>query len=459
MGLLKKDAGVSKEVAFANAPLLPLMLSLGIPTFIAQLINLLYNIVDRIYIGHIPDTGAMALTGVGVCLPIIMLVSAFACLAGFGGAPLAGIALGAGDKKEAEKILGNSASALISMAVVLMVVFQLVKKPFLYAFGASDVTYQYGGPYLQIYLFGTVFVMISLGLNMYIMIQGEAVVAMASILIGAVCNLVLDPIFIFALHMGVRGAAIATVLSQTASAVWILRFLTGKDRILRLTLANMHFDKGILLKIAALGVSPFIMNGTESLINIVFNRGAQMYGNDLYVGSITILQSIMQVLFVPLSGFNQGVQPIISFNYGAKNMERVKKTCFLLIGITGSFSFLLAGIFMLFPGQVAGMFTNDPQLIAICREKLPIFMAGMLIFGLQNGSQSSFMALGRAKESLFFALLRKVFLLTPLALILPMMMQSVDGIYLAEPISDAVSAICCFTMFMITLKRLCNENR
>lgn len=458
MGILsKKDKNLSKEEAFASAPMLPLVLSLGIPTFVAQLINLLYNIVDRIYIGHIPESGAMALTGVGISLPVIMLVSACACLVGFGGAPLAGIALGSGNKAEAERILGNSTCSLLGLALVLMVVFQMMKKPFLYAFGASDVTYAYAGAYLQIYLFGTLSVMVTLGLNMYIMIQGESLVAMASILIGAVCNLVLDPIFIFGFHLGVRGAAIATVLSQTASAVWILRFLTNEKRMLRLRPASMKLNREIMLKILALGISPFIMNSTECLISIIFNRGAQLYGNDLYVGSITILQSIMQVIFVPLSGFCQGVQPIISFNYGARNMERVKKACRILICISGGFSLVLTSLFMLFPGQVAGLFTTDGELVAICCEKIPVFLAGMLIFGVQNGCQNSFMALGRAKESLFFALLRKVLLLTPLALILPMVMNSVDGIYIAEPISDAVSAVCCLSVFLITLKRLSRE--
>lgn len=443
----------NKEELLKSGPVFKTMLVMGIPTFVAQFINLMYNIVDRVYIGHISDCGAQALTGVGVCFPIITFISAFTSLIGMGGAPLAGIALGAGNREKAEKILGNSFSALILVSVVLTIVFQLIKKPFLYMFGASDATYLYAGPYLSIYLVGTIFVMISMGLNTYITTQGAATTAMFSIIIGAAVNMILDPIFIFALDMGVKGAAYATVISQAISAIWVLHFLTGKKATLRIKRENLGLDIHILMSICALGISPFIMGATESLISVVFNSGAQKYGGDLYVGSITILQSVMQMISVPMNGFASGVQPIISYNYGAKNMERVKKSSFTLIGITFMSSCVLTLICMTIPGKIAGLFTTDVKLIDICSSVLPIFMAGMLVFGLQSGCQNSFLSLGKAKQSLFFALLRKVILLTPLALILPGITNSVMGLYYAEPISDVISAICCVIVFMITLKR------
>lgn len=443
----------NKEELLKSGPIFKTMLVMGIPTFVAQFINLMYNIVDRVYIGHISDCGAQALTGVGVCFPIITFISAFTSLIGMGGAPLAGIALGAGNREKAEKILGNSFSALILVSVVLTIVFQLIKKPFLYMFGASDATYLYAGPYLSIYLVGTIFVMISMGLNTYITTQGAATTAMFSIIIGAAVNMILDPIFIFALDMGVKGAAYATVISQAISAIWVLHFLTGKKATLRIKRENLGLDIHILMSICALGISPFIMGATESLISVVFNSGAQKYGGDLYVGSITILQSVMQMISVPMNGFASGVQPIISYNYGAKNMERVKKSSFTLIGITFMSSCVLTLICMTIPGKIAGLFTTDVKLIDICSNVLPIFMAGMLVFGLQSGCQNSFLSLGKAKQSLFFALLRKVILLTPLALILPGITNSVMGLYYAEPISDVISAICCVIVFMITLKR------
>lgn len=443
----------NKEELLKSGPIFKTMLVMGIPTFVAQFINLMYNIVDRVYIGHISDCGAQALTGVGVCFPIITFISAFTSLIGMGGAPLAGIALGAGNREKAEKILGNSFSALILVSVVLTIVFQLIKKPFLYMFGASDATYLYAGPYLSIYLVGTIFVMISMGLNTYITTQGAATTAMFSIIIGAAVNMILDPIFIFALDMGVKGAAYATVISQAISAIWVLHFLTGKKATLRIKRENLGLDIHILMSICALGISPFIMGATESLISVVFNSGAQKYGGDLYVGSITILQSVMQMISVPMNGFASGVQPIISYNYGAKNMERVKKSSLTLIGITFMSSCVLTLICMTIPGKIAGLFTTDVKLIDICSSVLPIFMAGMLVFGLQSGCQNSFLSLGKAKQSLFFALLRKVILLTPLALILPGITNSVMGLYYAEPISDVISAICCVIVFMITLKR------
>lgn len=442
---------LTREERMARGPIIPTMLALGIPSFLAQLVNLLYNVVDRIYIGHIKDVGAAALTGVGVCFPIIMFISAFASFVGAGGAPLAGIAFGKGDKQKSEKILGNGFTLLIIFSAILTVVFQIIKKPFLFMFGASEATYVYAEPYLNVYLWGTVFVMLAMGLNAYITVQGESTIAMMSVAIGAIANLVLDPVFIFGFDMGVKGAAYATIISQGISAAWIIRFLTSERAVLKLRVVNLMLNGEIVGKIAALGISPFIMGATESFITIAFNSGAQRYGNDLYVGSITILQSIMQIIFLPMNGFTQGVSPMISYNYGAKNLTRVKGVALRLIGIAQVFSFSLSALFMLFPGKVAAIFTNDTELIELCSKVLPIFVCGMLVFGLQSAAQTCFMALSKAVQALFFACFRKVILLIPLAITLPMITGSVMGIYYAEPISDTLSAICCFTVFLITL--------
>ena len=378
----------------------------------------------------------------------------FAKLVGAGGGPVGGSGLGQKDRKQGESILGKSVSLLIILAIALTIIFQLIKKPFLFMFGASEATYVYAGQYLAIYLCGTIFVMFSAGLNSYITVQGASVTAMCSVLIGAVMNLVLDPIFIFVFHMGVKGAAVATILAQASSAIWILYFLTSEKATLKIKAKNLKLDVDIIARITALGISPFIMGATESLISIVFNSGAQKYGNDLYVGSITILQSCMQMISTPLNGFTTGVQPIISYNYGANNLDRVKKTCLSLIAITFTFSASLCAVALFVPEVIAGLFTTDVSLIALCEEVMPVFICGLLVFGVQCGSQSSFMALGKAKQSLFFALFRKVILLTPLALILPATMHSVMGIYYAEPISDTISAISCFLVFLWTLKKI-----
>lgn len=452
---MKKEA-VNREELLARGPIVKTMLTLGIPTFVAQLVNLLYNIVDRVYIGHIKDAGAMALTGVGVCFPIISLISAFFSLIGAGGAPLCGIAFGKGDKNQAEKILGNGLTMLVALSIVLTAVFQIIKKPFLYMFGASDVTYPYAKEYITIYLCGTIFVMLAYGLNTFIIVQGESTIAMLSVLIGAVLNLILDPVFIFALGMGVKGAALATIISQAVSAVWVIKFLCSEKATIRIRRENLKPEGSVVGRVLALGVSPFIMSATESLITVVFNSGAQKYGNDLYVGSITILQSVLLIIFTPLNGFTQGVSPLISYNYGAKNLDRVKRTCMTLIAITGTVCLVMTSLFMIFPRFVSGLFTDDTELLNICGKMLPIFICGMLVFGLQSGCQTCFMALGKAKQAFFFAMLRKVILLTPLAIILPKAMNNILGLYLAEPISDATSAITCFIVFIVTLRQVCN---
>lgn len=396
-----------------------LMISLAIPSVLAQIVNVLYNIVDRIYIGRIPGVGAVALTGVGVTFPIITIISAFSGFASGGGAPLAAIALGQGDRKRAERILGNCVSMLLFFTVILMAFFFVFQKPLLYVFGASDNTIGYSSTYISIYLLGTVFVELAVGLNTFISAQGQARTAMFSVLIGAVVNIVLDPIFIFVFHMGVAGAAVATIISQALSAAWVLRFLCSEKSGIRLKKAGMKLDFSLIGQIMALGVSPFVMSATESAITIVMNHGLQVYGGDLYVGSMTILQSVLQLVFVPISGFTNGVQPIISYNFGAGKFDRVKMTIKRMISITFLAAFVYVFFAMLRPGLFARLFTTDEDLIALVKKVLPVYIAGMSVFGVQSGVQSSFLGLGQAKISLCIALLRKVILLIPLALILP----------------------------------------
>lgn len=447
----------NQDERLGTMPLPKLMLSLAIPSLIAQVINVLYNIVDRMYIGHIPESGPIALTGVGLTFPIIMLISAFSSFAGAGGAPLAAIALGKGDRDRAEMILGNAVSMLLTFSVVLTVFFMVFKRPLLFAFGASEQTIGFSDSYISIYLIGTIFVQTALGLNMFITSQGQAKTAMLSVLIGALTNIILDPIFIFVLHFGVRGAALATILSQALSATWVVRFLTSEKSAIRIRKDRMKPDMRIIKTVMALGISPFIMQSTESAINIVLNRGLQIYGGDLYVGSMTILQSILQLAVVPIQGFTQGIQPIISYNFGARKFDRVRKTYRLTIGLSLTVATISTLCTILFPGLFAGIFTNDPELYALVIKVLPIFMGGIWIFGIQMGCQTTFMGLGQAKISLFLALWRKVFLLIPLALILPRFF-GVIGIYYSEPISDTVAALTAGTIFFFTRKKIVSED-
>ena len=434
-----------------TAPLGRLMLSLALPTVLAQLINVLYNIVDRIYIGHMQGDGNLALTGVGVTLPIITLIAAFSAFAGAGGAPLAAIELGKKDERKASLIMGNSAWLLVFFSIVLTIGFLIFKIPILHAFGASSKTITYANDYITIYLLGTIFVQLALGLNAFISGQGAAKAAMLSVLIGAVINIVLDPIFIFALHLGVRGAAFATVISQFVSAVWVVSFLKSKRSVLYLKLVRP--DKSLILKIAALGIAPFVMQSTESLVTITFNTGLQRYGGDLYVGSMSILMSIMQLIVIPVNGITQGVQPIISYNYGAGNRMRVKETVIRLVSVCLLGTLILSGVAIFCPGIYASMFTNDAELVALTCRIMPIFFLGIAIFGIQAACQSTFLALGQAKVSLFIATLRKIILLIPLALILPKF-SGVKGIYIAEPVSDVISVIVTSVLCVITLKRI-----
>ncbi len=443
----------SREKQLGTAPLGKLIFQLALPGIAAQLINVLYNMVDRMYIGHMPETGAVALTGLGVCLPIIVLISAFSAFAGMGGAPLAAIQLGKGDKKQAEKILGNAVTMLFICSLVLTLFFSMFKEPVLYAFGASDETIGYALSYLDIYLVGTIAVQLSLGLNTYISCQGNAKTAMISVLIGAVLNIILDPVFIFALDMGVAGAALATILSQTVSAVWVVSFLISRKSVIRIRKENLKLNGKIAGSICALGISPFVMQSTEALVTIVLNSGLQKYGGDLYVGSLTILQSVMQLIVVPVNGMTQGVQPVISYNYGAGNFDRVKKTFKIVLAADLTVTVAACLLTQFIPGVFASVFTDEAPLITLVEQVMPVFFAGIWIFGVQMACQSTFMGMGQAKVSLFLALLRKVILLIPLALILPNFFN-VWGIYYAEPVADVVAALTTGVVFMIFSKKL-----
>ena len=442
------------EQALASAPIGPLMLRLAAPAVAAQLINVLYNIVDRIYIGHIAVVGKTALTGVGVTFPILTLISAFSAFAGMGGAPLASIRLGAGDRKGAEAILGSAVSMLVTMALVLTVGFSVFQRPLLLAFGASADTIGYATDYLTIYLLGTIFVQLSLGLNTFISAQGKAMPAMCSVLIGAVLNILLDPLFIFVFRMGVKGAALATILSQAVSAVWVVGFLCSDRSGLHICREHLGFRPRVMGKIAALGVAPFIMQSTESLVTVVLNVGAQKYGGDLYVASITILQSVMQIIVMPSHGITTGVQPIMSYNYGAKNYARVRAVFHRLLAVTMTVTTAAFLLVALFPAAVALMFNDDPELVALVGRVMPLFFGGVWAFGAQVACQSTFMALGQAKTSLFLALLRKIILLVPLAVLLPWLSGSVMGLYAAEPVADFLASATTLTLFLKRRKTL-----
>ena len=450
---------MSKEERLGTASIGRLMVGLSIPCIVAQVINVLYNIVDRAFIGHIEGVGATALTGVGLTLPILMLVTAFSTFAATGGSALAAMQLGKGDRERAEKILGTSTWLLLIFSAGLMIVFYLFHEPFLYMFGASDKTIPFASEYLTIYLTGTFFVEMALGLNTFIIIQGRPGIAMCSILAGAVTNIVLDPIFIFVLGLGVKGAAIATVISQILSAMWNILFLCGKQSTLKIKWGFIRCEKEAMKKILALGIAPFTMKSTECLISIVMNRQLQIYGGDLYVGSMTILQSVVLFMCSPITGITQGVPAIISYNFGAGNFERVRKTYRYLIRTCLLIGFCTTSTEILFPGFYAGFFTSDPELIALVTKVMPFFVIGFLIFGMQDAIQCTFLALGQAKISLFIAGLRKIILLVPLALILPPFL-GIRGVYMAEPISDIVSVLTACTLFKWKIdKILSKENQ
>ena len=433
------------EERLGTERMLPLVFRMALPAVVAQFVNLLYAIVDRIYIGHIPGIGTDALAGVGVTTSVILLISAFSAIVGGGGAPLAAMALGHGDRERAGRILGNGFVMLVGFTLLTSAVAYTFMEPILLLTGASHNTLPYAVDYLSVYLLGTLFVEISVGLNTFINAQGRPAIGMYSVLIGAVLNIVLDPVFIFWLDMGVRGAAIATVISQACSAVWVVGFLCSKKASLRLEKKYLKADRRILLSILALGISPFIMASTESMVGFVLNSSLQHFG-DIYVSALAILQSAMQFASVPLTGFAQGFVPIASYNYGHGDTARVRQCFRVAVTVMFSFNFVLMMLMILFPTVVASAFTTDPVLLETVRHTMPVFLAGMTIFGLQRACQNMFVALGQAKISVFIALLRKVILLIPLALLLPHGM-GVMGVFAAEGISDATAAICCTLLF------------
>ena len=435
-----------------------LLFSMAIPAITAQVINLLYNMIDRMYIGHIPEVGATALTAVGVTMPIIMVISAFAALVSMGGAPRSSIMMGKGDKDTAEKILGNCTTALVLISVTLTAVGLIFGEKMLMTFGASENTIKYALDYLNIYAFGTLFVQLALGLNAFITAQGFAKMSMLTVLVGAVLNIILDPIFIFGFNMGVKGAALATVISQGVSALLVMKFLTGNKTLLKIKKEYLKIDFKVLLPCIALGLSPFIMQSTESILAISFNTSLLKYGGDLAVGAMTILSSVMQFSMLPLVGLTQGATPIISFNYGAGNSKRVKETFLLLLKVSLVYSVGLWAIAMLSPQIFAKMFTKDVELINTSIKAMRIYMAASLLFGIQISCQQTFIALGNAKASVFLAILRKIILLIPLIYILPLFLQNkVNAVFLAEPVADIIAVTITSIMFTIQFNNVLKE--
>ena len=432
------------------------MISLAVPALVGQVINLLYNIVDRIYIGHIPEVGGTALTGVGLFTPILMLITAFAMLAGAGGAPRAAIAMGKGDKETAEKIVGNCFTVLMILAVILTAGFWLAAPTLLRFFGGSDATLPYALTYSRIYILGTVFVLIVMGMNVFITTQGFAKFSMLTTVIGAVINIVLDPIFIFVLDMGVAGAALATVISQAVSALWILRFLTGKRTILKLKKENLPLRRPVILPCLGLGISSFVMLSTESILSISFTSSLQRFGGDLAVGAMTVLTSINQLVTMPLMGICQGGQPLISYNYGARKPERVREAFYCQFGVCVAYTALFWLALMVFPNVFAGIFTSDQALVSYTAWAIRIFLCGIFSVGFQISCQQAFMALGQAKVSLLLACLRKLVLLIPLIFILPLFFENkVLAVFVAEPVSDILAAaVTTFTFFRFFRKNV-----
>ena len=447
-----------KKEFLGTEPIGKLLVKLAIPTVIAQLINMLYNIVDRIYIGHIPGEGSLALTGVGVCMPLIMIVSAFAALVSAGGAPRASIFMGKQEHDMAEKTLGNCLGLQIIVSFVLTAILMLFNEKLLLAFGASENTIAYASAYMNIYALGTVFVQLTLGMNSFITAQGFTKISMVSVMIGAVCNIILDPIFIFGLHMGVRGAALATILSQAISCVWVVSFLCGKKTFLHIKLSNMRIDAKIILPCIALGMATFIMQSTESVISVCFNSSLLKYGGDIAVGAMTILTSVMQFAMLPMQGVAQGAQPILSYNYGAKNAARVKKAFGILLRTCLTYSVVLWAVIELVPGVFVSIFTPDPALREFAAPALRVYMGGILLFGIQIACQMAFTSLGKAVNSIVVAVVRKIVLLIPLIYILPnLVTNKVMGVYLAEPVADVLAVTFTAILFAFQFKKAMKE--
>ena len=451
-------SGISKEADLGHDKIGKLLFNLAFPAILAQIINVLYNMVDRMYIGHIEHIGPDALTGVGVTMPVIMCISAFAALVSMGGAPRASIMMGKGRNDQAEKILGNCTSMLLIISITLTILFLLFGRSVLLMFGASGNTIEYGWAYMQIYSLGTIFVQLALGLNAFINAQGYAKTGMYTVLIGAICNIILDPILMFVFHMGVRGAALATIISQGISAAWVVLFLISNKSYLKIRTCFMRPQREILMPAIALGAAPFVMQFTESILNICFNTSLLKYGGDVAVGAMTIMGSVMQFSLLPLQGLTQGAQPIISFNYGAKKLDRVSRTFRLLLTSCMTYSTVLWAVAMFVPMVYIRIFTQDAALTAFSEWSIRIYMAASLLFGAQLACQQTFIAIGDSKTSLFLALLRKVILLIPLIYVLPNLFENkVFAVFVAEPIADTIAVCTTVTLFLLSFRKMKRE--
>ena len=443
-----------KKAFLGTAPVGKLLLRLALPTVVAQLINMLYNVVDRIYIGHMPEDGDLALTGVGVCMPIIMIVSAFSALVASGGAPRASIHLGKGEQDTAERILGGCLTIQLVISAILTALLLLFNRPLLLAFGASENTISYATDYMAIYALGTVFVQLTLGMNAFVTAQGFTKVSMISVVIGATANIALDPLFIYALDMGVQGAALATILSQSLSCLWVISFLASKRSILRIKKAYLTLSPRIILPCLALGSASFVMQASESVISVCFNSSLLGYGGDIAVGAMTILTSVMQFALLPLQGIAQGAQPILGYNYGAKNADRVKKTYRILLVTCLTYSLAIWGLVLLFPRAFASVFTPDVALLDFTARVLPVYFFGVGIFGIQIACQMTFVSLGNAPSSVIVAVVRKFVLLIPLIYIVPRLVQDPTfGVYLAEPIADVLAVAFTTVLFFFQFRK------
>ena len=435
-------------------PIKKLLFKLAIPTVAAQLINMLYNIVDRIYIGHIPEDGSLALTGIGVCMPIILIISAFAALVSSGGSPRVSIYMGKKDTNTAEKILGNCFSLLVIISVILTTLVLLFNRELLLLFGASENTIEYASSYMSVYAIGTLFVQMTLGMNMFITAQGFAKIGMITVLIGAICNIALDPLFIFAFDMGVKGAALATIISQAVSCVWCILFLCGPKAQIRLKKENLRLEQSIILPCVALGAATFIMQASESVIAVCFNSSLLKYGGDVAVGAMTICTSILQFAMLPMQGIGMGAQPISSYNFGAKNAERVKETFKLLLKICVIYSVSIYALVMFFPQIFASIFSNDPALIAFATTALRIYCGVMFVFGIQIACQLTFVSIGNAPCSIIVAVVRKFVLLIPLIYIMPLLIENKTyGVYLAEPVADFIAVTFTSILFFVQFRK------
>lgn len=435
-------------------PVGKLLLKLAVPSVISQIVNMLYNIVDRIYIGHIPKTGSLALTGLGVCMPIIMIISAFAALIGFGGAPRASIFMGKGENDSAEKTLGNCFTTQIIISIILTIVLLFGNRFFLMAFGASDNTIDFATSYMNIYALGTIFVQLTLGMNSFVTAQGFSKTGMLTVVIGAVCNIILDPIFIFVLGLGVKGAAIATIISQGVSCIWVISFLTGRKTFLKIKKKYLMPSADVILPCMALGVSTFVMQASESVISVCLNSSLLKYGGDVAVGAMTILTSVMQFAMLPLQGIGQGAQPVTSYNYGAKNTDRVKKTFKILITVSLSYSVVFWALIQMFPSVFAGIFSSDKSLVTFTADALKIYCGMLFMFGIQIACQMTFVAIGNAICSVIVAVVRKFVLLLPLIYIVPNFVSNkTNGVYMAEPIADFIAVSFTVIIFSVQFKK------